>query len=63
MCVLGDVRYESPVHTDGTQVEDGGSAQQDIHGHQSITDVRAEGPDSSQELDTHTAQQTPSAVT
>src|SRR4029434_4728065 len=32
----------SPVHTDGTQVEDGGCAEHNIHTHQNITDKHSQ---------------------
>lgn len=41
-----------PVHTDGTEVQDGGGAEHHIHGHQSVTDGGAQSPHSSQELKT-----------
>ena len=41
-----------PVHADGTQVKDGGGAQHDIHGHQSIAYVGAQRPYATQELHT-----------
>lgn len=40
----------SPIHTDSTQVEDGGRAQHHVHGHQGVAQHRAEGPHSSLEL-------------
>lgn len=36
---------DSPVHTDGTQVEDGGGAQHHVHGHQAVTEGGVERPD------------------
>lgn len=46
------LKEDSPVNADGTQVEDGGGAQHDVHGHQSVTNVCAQGPDATQKLDT-----------
>lgn len=47
------LEVDSPVHTDGTQVEDGGGTQHHIHSHQSITDGGAQCPDTSEKLNTN----------
>lgn len=39
-----------PVDADGTEVEDGGGAKHHIHGHQTVTNSGAEGPDAVLEL-------------
>lgn len=41
----------SPVNADGAEVEDGGGAQHDIHGHQVVTDGGAQGPHAVLELE------------
>lgn len=46
------LEVDSPVHTDSTQIEDGGGTQHYIHGHQSITDGGAQCPDTSEKLNT-----------
>lgn len=39
-----------PVHADGTQVEDGGSAQHDVHGHERVTEPWAQHPHATLDL-------------
>ena len=46
------VEEHRPVHTDGTEVKYGCSAQHHIHGHQPITHHHVQGPHSTLELDT-----------
>lgn len=48
MCTYAGEHW--PVDTDGTEVEDGGSAQHYVHGHQIVTDGGAEGPHAILEL-------------
>lgn len=40
----------SPVNADGAEVEDGGGAQHDVHGHQVVADGGAQGPHAVLEL-------------
>lgn len=46
-----------PVHADGTQVEDGGRAQQNVHGHERVTEARAQQPDAPLDLGREQKQQ------
>lgn len=41
-----------PVHADGAQVEDGGGAQHDVHGHEGVTEAGAQQPHATLDLAT-----------
>lgn len=39
-----------PVHADGAQVEDGGGAQHDVHGHERVAEAGAQQPHAALDL-------------
>jgi hypothetical protein len=45
-----------PVHADGAQVEDGGGAQHDVHGHERVTETGAQEPHATLDLATQSLQ-------